>query len=216
MSEVKISQQQQQQPKYKIEGNIDFYKLLQENEEVDYDDIDKCLITHEPLDETAVKLECGHSFNYMPLYNYVLNSKTKFNNMERKSLKVSQIKCPFCRSIQDGLLPVPPYGVEAKSIHGVNCVEYSPIMSGTCCYTGGCKSTYVYIAYHDNNTYCFAHRTVMKKKWDKESNRCEYVYTRGQYKGNPCGMTITKNKECGLCVKHSKQNEKQIKNITIK
>lgn len=205
MSEIESSPQ----PKYKIEGNLDFYKLLQENEEVDYDDVDKCLITHEPLNETAVKLECGHSFNYLPLYKYVVNSKTQFNNMERKSLKVSQIKCPFCRHIQNGLLPLPPSGVDAKSIHGVNCVEYSPIMSGKCCYTGGsCKSTYVYIAYHDNNTYCFAHRSAMKKKWEKESHRCGYIYTRGQSKGQLCGTTITKNKECGLCSKHSKQVSK--------
>jgi hypothetical protein len=154
--------------KYSIEGNVDFYKELLENEEVDYNDSDKCLITHEPLNETSVTLECNHSFNYMPLYKFVVNSKTQFNHMENKSLKVKQIKCPFCRHIQNNLLPLPPSGVKAKIIHGVNIIEYSPIMVGKCCYgDGSCKSTSVYLAYHDNKTYCFSHRSYMKKKWEK-------------------------------------------------
>jgi hypothetical protein len=198
------------QSKYKIEGNIDFYKLLQENEEVDYDDNNKCLITHEPLNETAVTLECNHSFNYLPIYNYVVNSKKHFNNMERKSLKVSQIKCPYCRNIQNTLLPLPPAGLDAKIIHGVNKIEYSPIMIGKCSYgDGGCKSTSVYLAYHDNHTYCFSHRALMKKKWEKEEktkHKCTHVLTRGINIGLPCGKTITKNQACGLCVKHAKQS----------
>jgi hypothetical protein len=198
--------------KYNIEGNIDFYKELLENVELDYNDSDRCLITHEPLNESSVTLECNHSFNYLPLYKYVVNSKTQFNNMEKKSLKVSQIKCPYCRNIQNHLLPLPPSGMDVKIIHGVNKIEYSPIMVGKCCYgDGSCKSTSVYLAYQDNTTYCFTHRSLMKKKWEKEEktkHKCTYLYTRGINKGLPCGQTITKNHSCGLCVKHAKQKEK--------
>jgi hypothetical protein len=196
---------------YKIEGDIDFYKLLQEDDEVDYNDTNKCLITHEALNETAVTLECNHSFNYLPLYKYVINSKILFNNMERKSLKVFQIKCPFCRNVQNTLLPLPPIGVDAKVVHGVNCIEFSPIMSGKCNYPDACcKSTSVYLAYRDNNTYCFTHRMVMKNKWEKEDKqkyRCAYVYVRGALKGTPCGGVIKKNVSCGLCSKHAKKKE---------
>jgi hypothetical protein len=132
--------------------------------------------------------------------------------MEKKSLKVSQIKCPYCRNIQNNLLPLPPCGIDAKIIHGVNKIEYSPIMVGKCRYGDeSCKSTSVYLAYNDNKTYCFTHRSLMKKKWEKEEKtkyKCTYLYTRGINKGNPCGQTITKNYDCGLCVKHAKQKEK--------
>lgn len=203
------------QVKYKIEGNIDFYKLLQEEDEVDYNDTNKCLITHEPLNETAVTLECNHSFNYMPIYKYVVNCKTRFNNMEKKSLKVSQLKCPFCRNVQNTLLPLPPANTNATIIHGVNKIEYSSIMVGKCCYTGGtCPSTCVYMAYYDNNTYCFNHRSIMKKKWEKEEktkHKCTYVFARGANKGQVCGKTITKNFSCGFCVTHSKHQTSNIK-----
>jgi hypothetical protein len=199
--------------KYKIEENIDFYALLQEENEVDYNDNNKCLITHEELNETAVTLECNHSFNYLPLYKYVLNSKTLFNNMEKNRLKVSQVKCPFCRHIQGNLLPLPPDCLDVKKIHGVNCIEYSSIMVGKCEYPDVCcKSSSVYLAYHDNKKYCFNHRTLMKKQWEKEEkqkHRCQYIYVRGSLKGIACGGVITKNISCGLCYKHSKiQNKK--------
>jgi hypothetical protein len=202
----------EKQKNYKIEDNIDFYKLLKEETNVDYNDSNKCLITHEPLDKTAITLECNHSFNYLPLYKYVLNSKTIFNNMEKNRIKVYQIKCPFCRNVQDTLLPQPPNGISAKNIHGINCIEYSSIMVGKCEYPNiCCKSTSVYLAYHDNKTYCFNHRMLMKKKWEKEEKnkyRCEYLYVRGKLKGTVCGELIKKNISCCLCSKHSKKDTK--------
>jgi hypothetical protein len=206
------------EPLYQIEGNINFYQSLQQEEEVDYSDTNKCLITHQPLDPTtAVTLECHHSFNYLPLYQYVLTSKTtKFTNLESTRLKTSQLKCPFCRHVQNTLLPLPPSGIEAKVIHGVNIIEYSSVMTGTCNYTdlSGkiCPSTSVYLSYHDNHTYCFHHRHLMKKKWEKETQqqkkpKCKYVFVRGIHQGTMCGKTITKNIDCGLCVSHSKQKE---------
>ncbi len=198
-------------PLYRIEGNIDFYQSLQQEEEVDYSDTNKCLITHEPLDPTtAVILECHHTFNYLPLYQYVLTSKTtKFTNLESTRLKASQIKCPFCRHVQNTLLPLPPPGVEAQAVHGVNTIEYSAVMAGKCCFLS-CPSTSVYLAFRDNQTYCYHHRKVMKKKWEKEDlhkHKCTYVFVRGINRGTECGKTITKNIDCGRCVIHSKQKE---------
>jgi hypothetical protein len=207
------------QPKYRIEDNLDFYKLLEEDDELDYNDANKCLITHDPLDNTAVTLRCNHSFNYMPLYKYVSNFKSRFNNMEQKSLKVSQIMCPFCRQVQNELLPLPPEGTNASTIHGVNAIEYSSILKGTCCYTetgvgseeeSSCVHKFVYLAHYDNKTYCFEHRGVMKKRWEKEQkkkHKCTYLFTRGVNKGIVCGKTITQNISCGLCVTHSKQTK---------
>ena len=38
-----------------------------------------CLITKEPLEENNIRLKCGHSFNYMPLYNEI-NRQKRLNN----------------------------------------------------------------------------------------------------------------------------------------
>ena len=46
-----------------------------------------CLITGEPLTEPIVELNCGHKFNYLPLYKDVLNFKQKFFQQEINLLK---------------------------------------------------------------------------------------------------------------------------------
>ena len=212
------------QKHYDIEGNIDFYKLLEEDTPLDYEDTNKCLITYAPLNHTKVTLQCNHSFNYLPLYKYVINSKLRFNNMEYISLKPTQIKCPFCRSIQNELLPPPPPKVRAKLIHGVNIIEYSiTAIKGVCNYKG-CKSTHVNTAFFDNQTYCFSHRGIAKKEWEKSERKkkkdakepivdtppkevplCKYLFSRGEKKGTACGCPLRKNLTEGLCGKHFKQ-----------
>lgn len=209
---------------FMMQRNVHFYQALEEPDDVDYNDTNKCLITHEPLDpSTAVTLECQHSFNYLPLYRSVLASKQKFNNLETKSLKASQIKCPFCRHVQNQLLPLPPMGIDAKVIHGVNVLEYSPVRVGTCCFTTtdgrGCPSTSVYLTFRDNQTYCYHHRSIRKLKWDLEDRqnyKCTYVFTRGTNKGMVCGNTITKNYTCGFCVTHAKQQRKALSSASIR
>ena len=99
---------------YIIEDDIDFYKLLKE-EDINLSN-NYCLISHEPLDENHVTLTCNHSFNYTALYNEVIKQKTKINTLEITDLKINEIKCPYCRNIQNGLLPKLPkvlcvYGV---------------------------------------------------------------------------------------------------------
>ena len=64
--------------KYKVEGDIDFfselYKSLDQDEN-NNDDDNKCLITNETLTDRFVKLNCGHSFNYLPLLYDIKNHK---------------------------------------------------------------------------------------------------------------------------------------------
>lgn len=117
--------------KYNVEGNIDFfaelYKSLDDDEKDDDNNI--CLITNQQLSSNFVELKCGHKFNYLPLYNDVLNHKKKFNNMEGSAtrLKHNEIRCPYCRTKQTGLLP---YYEELNlpKISGVNYIDanYDP------------------------------------------------------------------------------------------
>jgi len=128
---------------YNIESKIDFYNELYKS----LDDIDDesdenqvCLITDEPLKEYFVKLDCGHSFNYIPLYNDIVAHKKKFNNMESstKVLSSNQIRCPYCRNIQNNLLP---YCEEegVKKMYGVNSLD---------------KDAVNYYPSHNTSTYC--------------------------------------------------------------
>lgn len=112
--------------KYKIEGDIDFYaelyKSLDEKPVTNNDLLEKstCLISNLPLTDRHVKLNCGHNFNYVPLYNDIVNHKLKFNSLESTNgyLKKNQIRCPYCRKKQDGLLPY------YEDIEGVKKIEY--------------------------------------------------------------------------------------------
>jgi hypothetical protein len=114
--------------KYNIEGGLDFftelYKSLDIEEEEFKTDEDKnlCLITNQPLKENYFKMECGHNFNYIPLYNDLKNHKQKFNSMEGTTSKLftNEIRCPYCRKKQTGLLPY----YEELGLNKINGVNY--------------------------------------------------------------------------------------------
>ena len=95
--------------KYKIEGNIDFfaelYKSLDETENLDDENV--CLITNQPLTDKYVELQCGHKFNYVPLFLDIKNHKQKFNLLEGNATHLSngEIRCPYCRHKHPGVLP---------------------------------------------------------------------------------------------------------------
>jgi DNA-directed RNA polymerase subunit RPC12/RpoP len=121
--------------KYNIEGGINFFEELyksldveESNEKTD-DDNNKCLITNLPLVERFIEIKCGHKFNYIPLYNDLVNHR-KFNNMEGSNtrLNLDEIRCPYCRSKDKKLLP---YYEELglPKINGVNF--YDPTIKST-------------------------------------------------------------------------------------
>ena len=113
--------------KYTIEGGINFYeelyKLLDIAEELEEDN-NLCLITNNQLLDKFVTLDCGHKFNYIPLFLDTKNHKQKFNGMEGNSgrLQTNEIRCPYCRNKHKGLLPYyEEYGLD--KIHGVNFID---------------------------------------------------------------------------------------------
>ena len=63
-----------------------------------------CLISGAPL-LNPIKLSCGHEFNFEPLFKEVFNQKINPHFKNDVQLKVSQFKCPYCRKIQNKLLP---------------------------------------------------------------------------------------------------------------
>jgi hypothetical protein len=149
----------------------ELYKLLDNDSDTESDD--KCLISDETLVDKFVKLPCGHSFNYIPLYNDIKNHKTKFNHMEASSgrLNTHEIRCPYCRSIHTSLLPYYEDLGLAK-INGVNCLEPThnisdPLKACTfVCHAPenptNCLCTYKNtVNFFDKKMYCYYHNKTV-------------------------------------------------------
>ena len=124
---------------YIIEDNIDFYAILNNNNNDDdlnneiLDNENKCLISNTRLDENKITLLCGHSFNYKPLYKEIINQKTCFNKLEIAKLRDYQVKCPYCRNIQNKLIPY--FNLKGvKRITGVNSPLSNTMCSNKCKY----------------------------------------------------------------------------------
>ena len=177
--------------KYIVEGGLNFFDELNKSlniEESEENGVqDMCLISNTELTDNYVTLDCNHKFNYEPLYNDILNHKTKYNSLERRQLKIMELRCPYCRHIQSKLLP-PCDGFE--NTHGVNYIdEYLMTPSGhfslingykigTCCYESTsandtsvitCTHNYVKLLEEDGKTYChyhtyFAAKAALKAK----------------------------------------------------
>jgi hypothetical protein len=121
--------------KYIIEGEVDFFKELLKSEdnkaltstnnvlENNNNNNNICLITCELLTDKFIVMDCGHKFNYVPLYKDIYNHKKKYNRMESggQQSKINEIRCPYCRNIQKGVLPYyEELGLE--KVHGVNTI----------------------------------------------------------------------------------------------
>jgi hypothetical protein len=187
--------------KYNIEGNVDFfselYKSLDDEDNIHKTESDNncCLITNHVLNDKFVELICGHKFNYIPLYNDIYNHKKKFNNMEdiNSSLKMNEIRCPYCRKKQLGVLPYYADIIKEKT-NGVNFYDdtqeqiisakkifnygkcefiFPPLIINSHTTNPFCTSTYVTKSECDNKTYCWNHNRMMTKKFEKEKKEKE-------------------------------------------
>ena len=90
--------------------NIDFYKELNNidnlNDSTYEEDSDNiCLISREKLLHPYVTLPCKHKFNYDSIVDEIYEQKLKRNRLEVTRLSNIQIKCPYCRTIHNTLLP---------------------------------------------------------------------------------------------------------------
>jgi hypothetical protein len=107
--------------KYNIEGGIDFFNELYKSLDLNDNDDDMCLITNEPLKDRYITLKCNHKFNYIPLFYDIYNHKLKFNSFECSSSRLhsNEIRCPYCRVKQKGVLPYYE-DLVSKKVNGVN------------------------------------------------------------------------------------------------
>jgi len=113
--------------KYNVEGEIDFYAELYKSLDIEdtlEEDVNVCLITNQPLTDKHVIMECGHKFNYIPIYKDIVNHKNKFNVLEggNGKLNTNQIRCPYCRNKQYKLLPYYE-DLNLPKVNGVNVYD---------------------------------------------------------------------------------------------
>ncbi len=88
------------------------------SDDIDTEKVETCLISNEPLLDNHIVLDCTHKFNFIELYNEVIQQKTK-NILDNSKLRLNEIKCPYCRNVTNKLLPYLKY-YNNKLIRGVN------------------------------------------------------------------------------------------------
>jgi hypothetical protein len=153
----------------------ELYKSLDNDSDTECDST-KCLISDEILVDKFVKLPCGHSFNYIPLYNDIKNHKTKFNHMEATAgkLLIHELRCPYCRNIHASLLPYYE-DLDLAKIHGVNWLDPTPNSANSnkvCSFVGDnenpttCSCIYgIKVNYFDKKMYCYNHTAIVNNTY---------------------------------------------------
>ena len=87
------------------ENNKIFFKELHnDNDDLVENDDMTCYITGEVLSKHSVQLECGHKFNYKPLFNSICSLLPLFKG-ESYIINHTYIICPYCRHKQNTILP---------------------------------------------------------------------------------------------------------------
>jgi hypothetical protein len=177
-----------------------------------------CLITSDPLNAFHVTLACGHKFNYEPLYQEVIRQKGRLgmHNYYEK-IGMHQIKCPYCRTITNQLLPsIGPHPV-IKRLNGINAPAYMCMPGIACSYNknNSCDVTAFYE--YDAKPYCLRHYNSVIKSASKTPKKntetegaqvqCAAEIQTGKNKGMQCSLNAIKsNSVPPLCKKHSKCN----------
>ena len=148
--------------------NIDFFNELKKEEYDTTSSNKNCLITQTNLTDNFITLDCNHTFNYIPLYNEVVKQKSRLNSFETTHLKLNEIKCPYCRTINKQLLPfIDISGI--NMIKGINCPKKLCMKLHSCEWifkTGKnkntcCNKSAIKI---NSGTYCEKHCNVFTKK----------------------------------------------------
>lgn len=184
----------------------------------------KCLITNMPLEKDHVELVCGHTFNYDPLINDLKQHKIKFNSMEYKKLGTEDIRCPYCRKIQNLLLPCLPTKQRVLKVNWNGSIE--EIAFEQCQFAEICnhKNGFLFVDADGvrNGHYCHEHFYVIKKdalrqklveeelrKQKKKphdclfsSHECAYIFKKGKFRLQTCGKKVKLNSFYTLCTQH--------------
>ena len=157
-----------------------------------------CLISNERLKEDSIELDCGHAFNYDSLFKEIIQQKKK-NTLEITRLKKKQIKCPYCRYVQNGILP---YNEKFEKILNVNWPPKLSLLPNKCIYifkSGKRKGEIC-------NKKCINNKCNLHNKTKPPTHTCNAILTSGKRKGQCCGAKIKSTLPIMLCGRHLKKN----------
>jgi len=199
---------------YIYEDNINFNEtIMQElcsNEKIKHENL--CLISSTPLNKNHIELICKHKFNYQYILNEVINQKINKNILEIQKLKSNQIKCPYCRNIQNKILPhILPFA----KIKFVNSPLLFSMTNNKCTYkfkSGKRKGLTCDIGFwkYNNISYCHKHC----KSENKLIQICSAIIKTGKRKGKQCTYKISTTD--GFCKIHTKLTTEEIKAKELK
>ena len=158
-----------------ISFNEELMKMLNDNDNKNEDFENKCLISGEELEDNFITLECNHKFNYKHIYNEVHKQKTEPWHSEVNKVKNTQLKCPYCRNIQTGILP---YRDSCIKVKYVNWPPSLMMLPDKCIYTfSSGKRKGLSCGKKCNGKYCLSHTKIMekreKKRLEKEKKKLE-------------------------------------------
>jgi len=145
-----------------IDFNNDLMKAVCESDSEDEEN--RCLISGEPLEPEPIQLGCRHKFNYDAILNEIKMQK-KHSPLEVTRLKSYQIKCPYCRYIQSGVLP---WRENYPQLNGINWPmkkTYKAFICPSILKSGKCKGGPC--GKRSIKKYCPRHLKMMKKSKDK-------------------------------------------------
>ena len=189
---------------YILEGNHDFNILLMEALcNVEIEDDKRCLISTKPLDENHITLICNHKFNYKPLFTEIVKQKKTFNRLETQKLKKNQIKCPYCRTIQNGILPYQPSTQRVWTVNWPPKYAMFPYKCRAILKSGKRKG--LQCNKSSLHKYCTIHlKTKIKHKFQKKDAStkslfptCNAIIKSGKNKGKTCSYRAKFEGRCG-------------------
>ena len=155
-----------------------------------------CLISGSSLEDEYVELACKHQFNYSSIFHEIFKQKKNPSSLETQKLTKYQIKCPYCRNIQYGLLPYcKKFNKKEIYINWPPKHSYSQYKCQAIIKTGKRKG-------QKCDIYCVGEHCY---KHGKHKNRkiCNGVCKSGKRKGLQCTYRAVIN---GFCKVHNKIN----------
>jgi len=182
---------------YILEGDTNFQNLLMEAICTPDTNTKKlCLISNEELEEEYVTLRCKHTFNYIPLFKEIVKQKKNTNILETQKLKQHQLKCPYCRLVQNQVLP---YNEKLrKKVTGVNWPPSISMLANTC-------SAILKSGKRAGNSCaraCFGKYCSMHKRYTLTNQpaaaKCSQILKSGKRKGLQCRNKAKKEGFCGI------------------
>jgi hypothetical protein len=185
----------------------------------DVDADNNCLLTKEALNDIHVTLNCGHKFNYIPLYKEVVIQKTSagmttngyYNSC---TLRLNEMKCPYCRRVQDKLLPFLNYD-NIKRLRGVNGPESLCMKVRMCQHvetaskrkntkkkiSDSCECNAIHVV--NGAYYCKKH--CEQQQQEKEQLKQEQQENQVEEKVEICSVSNEHDNVCGVIIKTGKK-----------